>query len=253
MAIKISVTILAKNAQKTLKECLQSVKDFDEVILLDNQSTDKTQEIAKEFANVRIFESEFLGFGALKNLAISYARNDWILSLDSDEVLEDALIDTIKMLKLQKGQYYSFLRKNCYGREWIKGCGWHPDWVKRIFCKQEIKFKNDLVHEGLEIPKECVEVRLKQGGIRHYTTESIEMICAKMNRYTTLSAKKMCSNGKNGGIWRGVVRFVFVFIRDYCFRSGWKYGYKGFIIAWFNASGSMLKYMKTYEMKRNED
>lgn len=247
MKTKISVTILAKNAQKTLRECLESVKDFDEVILLDNQSSDRTQEIAREFRNVKIYESEFIGFGALKNLAISYTKNDWILSLDSDEVVEKELLEEIEKLNFQKGKYYSFLRKNCYGGEWIKGCGWHPDRVKRIFNKQEIVFKENLVHEGLDTQK-AVEVKLR-GSVRHYTMERIDDILSKMNRYTTLSAEELYKKGKKGSFFGGVARFILVFLKDYFFRMGWRYGYKGFVIAWCNASGAMFKYLKLYELE----
>lgn len=250
MQTKISVTILAKNAQATLRQCLEKLQDFDEVILLDNQSTDSTLQIAKEFANVKIYQSEFIGFGALKNLAISYAKNDWILSLDSDEILEAELYEAIQSTHFEKGYYYSFLRKNYYRGQWVKGCGWHPDWVKRIFHKEEVRFKDDLVHEGLLIPKNYLEVRLR-GGIRHLTCESIEEICKKMNRYTSLSAIEAHRRGKKGSIIGALVRFVFVFVRDYVFKMGWRYGYRGFIIAWFNANGSMLKHMKTYELNEN--
>lgn len=250
--LKISVTILAKNAERTLRECLESVREFDEVILLDNQSTDQTQIIAQEFKNVRIYQSDFMGFGALKNLAVSYARNDWIFSLDSDEILEKEALEEIKKLPLDRGHYYSLLRKNHYKQEWIRGCGWHPDWVKRIFCKNEIAFRNDLVHEGLEIPKGFQEVRIKSGGIRHYTHQGIEQMIEKMNRYTTLSAKEKYKQGKRGSAWGAVFRFAFVFIKDYFFRFGWRYGYKGFMIAWCNAGGAMLRHLKLYELN-NED
>lgn len=248
MKTKISVTILAKNAQKTLFECLKSVEQFDEVILLDNQSSDKTVEIAQQFNNVKIYQSEFIGFGALKNLAISYAKNDWILSLDSDEVLEDELIEEISRLFLEEGKYYSFRRKNFYHNQWIKGCGWYPNWVKRIFNKKEIVFKDDLVHEGLEIKKEQ-EIRLK-GCIKHYTMESIEDILSKMNRYTTLSAQELYEKGKKGSVGGAIARFFLVFVKDYFFRMGWRYGYKGFVIAWCNASGAMFKYLKLYELNQ---
>lgn len=89
---KISAVILVKNAQATLQECLRSIQCFDEIILLDNQSNDDTLKIAlsfkESFPNLHIHTSEFIGFGALKNLAISYAKNDWILLIDADEVLE---------------------------------------------------------------------------------------------------------------------------------------------------------------------
>lgn len=248
MKSKISVTILAKNAQKTLFECLKSVEKFDEVILLDNQSSDETIEIAKQFGNVKIYQSEFIGFGPLKNLAISYAKNDWILSLDSDEILENELIEEIAALQLEEGKYYSFVRKNFYRGQWVKGCGWYPDWVKRIFNKREITFKDDLVHEGLDTQK-AQEVKLK-GCIRHYTMECIDDILSKMNRYTTLSAQELKQRGKKGSVGGAIARFILVFIKDYFFRMGWRYGYRGFVISWCNASGAMFKYLKLYELSQ---
>ena len=100
---KISVCILVKNAQDTIKECLESLQSFDEIILLDNQSSDDTLKIANDFKskfdNLRIYHSEFIGFGPLKNLAISYASNDWIFSIDSDEVLEFSALKELENLK----------------------------------------------------------------------------------------------------------------------------------------------------------
>lgn len=244
MLCKISVTILAKNAQKTLFECLKSVESFDEVILIDNQSDDDTLKIAKQFSNVKIYQSEFLGFGALKNLAISYATNDWILSLDSDEVLEKELIEQIAHTDFQSGQYYSFLRKNFYQGEWIKGCGWHPDWVKRIFNKKEICFDHALVHEGLKIPKHFKEQRLS-GAIRHYSFEDIAHLIDKMQRYSSLWASQHIhrSSSPFGAFARG----MWVFLRNYFLKRGVLYGYKGFVISVCNALGAFFKYMKLYE------
>lgn len=244
MLAKISVTILAKNAQKTLFECLKSVEKFDEVILLDNQSSDETIEIAKQFGNVKIYQNEFIGFGALKNLAISYAKNDWILSLDSDEVLEENLIEEIASMQLCEGEYYSFLRKNFYQGEWIKGCGWHPDWVKRIFNKKEICFDDALVHEGLKIPKSFKERRLK-GAIKHYSFEDISHLLDKMQRYSSLWAAQHThrSSSPFGASMRG----LWVFLRNYFFKRGFLYGYKGFVISICNALGAFFKYMKLYE------
>ena len=125
---KISVCIIVKNAQKTLAECFESVKDFDEIVLLDNGSTDRTLQIAREFnesyKNLRIEQSAFIGFGALKNLCVSFAKNEWILSLDSDEVLESSALSEINALNLEQNQIYALPRKNLYNGEWIKACGW---------------------------------------------------------------------------------------------------------------------------------
>lgn len=247
MLSKISVTILAKNAQKTLFECLKSVEQFDEVILLDNQSSDDTLKIAREFSNVKIYQSEFIGFGALKNLAISYARNDWILSLDSDEVLESELLNQIASMQFKEGEYYSFLRKNYYRGEWIKGCGWHPDWVKRIFDKRVIRFDDALVHEGLKIPKDYKEVRLK-GCIKHYSFENVAHLVDKMQRYSTLWAEQ--NTHRTTSILDINLRTFWTFIRNYLFKRGFLYGYRGFVISVCNALGVFFKYMKLYENAR---
>ena len=83
----ISVAIIVKDGEKYIEECLQSLASFDDVLLLDTGSTDRTMEIARRFQNVRIEEHAFIGFGPSKNLAAQLAKHDWILSVDSDEVV----------------------------------------------------------------------------------------------------------------------------------------------------------------------
>lgn len=152
---KISVVIIVKNAQNTILKCLDSIKDFGEIILLDNKSTDDTLKIAKKFqenhTNLKIYKSEFIGFGPLKNLAISYASNDWIFNIDSDEILEKEALEELKTIKINQNNILSFPRKNLYNDTWIKACGWWPDRVFRIFNKNHTLFNENLVHESLVI------------------------------------------------------------------------------------------------------
>ena len=241
---KISVVILVKNAERTIKECLEALRDFNEIILLDNLSDDQTLEIAKKFANVRIYQSDFIGFGALKNLAISYAKNNWILSIDSDEILEKELLDEIKTIKLQEKTFYSFSRKNYYNNRWIKGCGWYPDYVKRLFNKTEISFDDALVHEGLRIPRGFCENRLK-GSIRHYSFENITQLLGKMQHYSSLWAQQ--NSHRNSSPFIATLKGFWTFIRNYLFKRGFLYGYQGFVISICNALGAFFKYMKLYE------
>ena len=178
MKNKISVCILVKNAQNTIKECLESLKSFDEIILLDNQSSDDTLKIANEFKakfnNLKIYSSEFIGFGPLKNLAISYASNDWIFSIDSDEVLESQALNEIANLDLNPQNIYALPRKNLYKGEWIKACGWYPDFVLRLFNKTQTKFNSNFVHESLEA-KNLNIIKLKNG-LRHYAYDDISTL-----------------------------------------------------------------------------
>lgn len=248
LSTKISVCILVKNAQDTIKECLESLQGFDEIILLDNQSSDDTLKIANEFknkfGNLRIYSSEFIGFGPLKNLAISYASNDWIFSIDSDEVLELSALKELENLELNPNNIYAMPRKNLYKGEWIKACGWHPDFVLRLFNKTKTKFNSNFVHESLEVSNLNV-VKLKNG-LRHYAYDNISVLIDKMQKYSTLWARQ--NRCKSSTIASAVLHGGWKFIRDYFFKSGFMYGYKGFVISFCNALGAFFKYAKLYEL-----
>lgn len=248
LSTKISVCILVKNAQDTIKECLESLQGFDEIILLDNQSSDDTLKIANEFknkfGNLKIYSSEFIGFGPLKNLAISYASNDWIFSIDSDEVLELSALKELESLELNSNNIYAMPRKNLYKGEWIKACGWHPDFVLRLFNKTKTKFNSNFVHESLEVGNLNV-VKLKNG-LRHYAYDNISVLIDKMQKYSTLWAKQ--NRYKSSTMASTVLHGGWKFIRDYFFKSGFMYGYKGFVISFCNALGAFFKYAKLYEL-----
>lgn len=247
---KISVCILVKNAQKTLLQCLNSVKNFNEIILLDNKSSDETIKIAKEFnqnyGRLSIYESEFIGFGALKNLAIAYAKNEWILSIDSDEVLEKQAFDELNALNLEQNTLIAFGRKNLYKNEWIKACGWYPDFVWRVFNKKFTHFNDNFVHESLILPKETQKLYI-QNALKHYAYEDINGLLDKLQRYSTLYAQRNLD--KNSSMMKAIVRSLWSFLRNYLFKKGFLYGYKGFMISVCNALGVFFKYAKLYELK----
>ena len=262
MKHKISVCIIVKNAQETLKECLESVRDFDEIILLDNGSVDKTLQIAREFnetyKNLRVEQSTFIGFGALKNLCVSYAKNEWILSLDSDEVLESHALREINALHLEPNHIYALPRKNLYNGEWIKACGWYPDFVWRIFNKNFTRFNDNRVHESVMIPPNAKKIRLK-GAIRHYACSGIPQLLDKLQRYTSLYAEQNAQIEdfhtaqkitQKATLSRAISHSLWGFVKNYFFKKGVFYGYKGFVLSVCNALGSFFKYAKLYEAIR---
>ena len=246
----ISACILVKNAQATIKECLESLREFDEIILLDNGSTDATLEIANDFnatyKNLRVEHSEFIGFGALKNLCISYARNDWILSLDSDEVLESSALSEIRALNLEPHCIYALSRKNLYNGEWIKACGWSPDFVWRLFNKNFTRFNENIVHESVILTPNAHKIHL-QGAIKHYACNGIPQLLDKLQRYTTLYAKQHASGTRRTSMTKATTHFLWGFIKNYFLRKGILYGYKGFVLSLCNALGSFFKHAKLYE------
>ncbi|EJV3382354.1 glycosyltransferase [Campylobacter jejuni] len=250
---QISAIIIVKNAKQTLLECLNSLKDFDEIILLNNESSDNTLNIAnefkKDFANLHIYHSAFIGFGALKNLALSYAKNDWILSIDADEVLENECIKELKNLELQEDNIIALSRKNLYKGEWIKACGWWPDYVLRIFNKNFTRFNDNLVHESLVLSSNVKKIHLKNG-LRHYAFRDISHLIDKMQYYSSLWAKQNIH--KKSGVLKANLRAFWTFFRNYFLKNGFLYGYKGFIISVCNALGTFFKYMKLYELQKQK-
>lgn len=252
----MSVCILVKNAENTIKECLESLKEFGEIILLNNNSTDTTLEIAYKFnqtyKRLRVEQSEFIGFGALKNLVVNYAKYEWILSIDSDEVLENETLNEIKTLDLNECCVVALARKNLYNGEWIKACGWYPDYVWRIFNKNFTAFNDHFVHESVKIPPNAEKIYLKSG-VKHYAFKDIESIITKMNRYTSFSADEKFKKGKKTSFFGAIARFHLTFFRDYFLRKGFLYGYKGFIIALLNAEGAFYRYAKLYELHKDKN
>ncbi|HEE9578920.1 TPA: glycosyltransferase [Campylobacter coli] len=250
---KISVIIIVKNAQNTLCECLNSLKEFGEIILLNNESTDDTLKIAKEFqkefAHLYIYESKFIGFGALKNLALSHAKNEWILNIDADEILENEAKEELKKLEFREQNILALPRKNLYKGEWIKACGWWPDHVLRVFNKKHTKFNENLVHESLILHTNTQKVYLKNG-LKHFAFESIDDLLDKLQKYSKLWALQNLH--KESGICKALVRGFWTFFRNYVLKKGIFYGYKGFTISVCNGLGAFFKYMKLYELKKQK-
>ena len=142
--IKISVTILTKDSSRHLQSVLESVREFDDVVILDGGSKDDTVDIVNRFTNTNLFHEEFIGFGALKNKAIELAKHDWVFSLDSDEIVSEDLIQEIRNIdRTQDNRAFEIDRKNYFCDRLIKHGGWSPDWLIRIFNRKTARFSND--------------------------------------------------------------------------------------------------------------
>lgn len=241
---KISVTILAKNGQKYLKEVLESVKNFDEVLLYDTGSTDQTIPIARQFSNVCIVEAPFEGFGPTHNKASAAAKNDWILSLDSDEVATPEMVQEISLLNLQPRTVYSFPRNNYFNGKFIKWCGWYPDRQIRLYNKSDTCFSNAQVHEAV-IADNQKHVELASPMV-HYSYGGISDFLSKMQVYSELFAKQNAGK-KNSSMFQAIVHGFFAFFKSYVIKRGFLGGAEGFIISAYNGHTAFYKYLKLKE------
>jgi glycosyltransferase involved in cell wall biosynthesis len=241
----ISVTILTKNNERTLGATLASVSSFPEVILFDTGSTDATLSIAARFPNVKIFNEPFNGFGKTHNRATALARYDWILSLDSDEVLSEALIAEIHTLSLNPASVYSVQRHNYFNGKQIKWCGgWHPDRVVRLYNRMRTGFSDVEVHEKILL-NGLTEICLKHPLV-HTPYLKIDDFLCKMQLYSTLFADQNTLK-KHSSVTKALLRAWCAFLKSYLFKRGFLGGKEGLIISLYNSHTTFYKYLKLCE------
>ncbi len=239
----ISVTILTKNCGHYLAKTLESTRSFSEVIILDTGSTDDTLKVAKSFSNTVIHHSPFVGFGPSHNVATSFAKNDWILSIDSDEILSPLLIEELHSLALTQKAVYSIQRHNYFNGKHIKWCGgWHPDWVVRLYNRKQTRFTDAMVHEKI-IDKGLNVLALKNPMI-HVPYREMSDFLHKMQAYTTLFAQQ--KKGKSS-LLKAILHSKFAFFKSYVLKRGFLGGKEGYIISSYNAHTAFYKYLKLSE------
>ncbi len=136
----ISVVMIVRDGAATLEKALKSLSRFDDVVVYDNGSTDGSQEIAKRFANVRLIDGYFDGFGPTKNRAATLAKHDWVLILDSDEALEPELVDALFSSHLDESTVYLLNFKAFYRDQQVKYCGWNNQKIRRLYNRRVTGF-----------------------------------------------------------------------------------------------------------------
>ncbi len=246
--MKITVTLLAKNSERFLKEVLEPLSSFDEVILYDNGSTDKTLEIAKSFPFVTVHQGPFMGFGETHNHVSGLARNDWIFSLDTDEIVTPELIEEIKSITLDPKTVYAIPRHNEYRRKWIKGCGWYPDNPKRLYNRKETKFSSHKVHES--IISDGMKVQTLKNFYHHLSYNSVSEFIAKMQHYSDLFAQDRAGKVASSP-FKAMSHALYTFFKCYILKRGFLDGSEGYLISSYNAHTAFYKYYKLYEANQD--
>ena len=245
----ITIAILTRNNERTLAKTLESTKRFSEVILLDTGSKDSTLEIAKKYPNVKIFSSDFDNFGKLRNEAANYASNDWILALDSDEVISNELFEEMQKLHLENNVCYEIPFLNFYNNKQIKCCGWYPESHVRFYNKTHTSFDNSFVHEKV-ITKNYKIQKLKSY-IYHTSYHCTDDFLRKMQLYSSLFAEQN-KGKKKSSFAKALSHCIMAFIKSYILKRGFLGGKEGLIISIYQANTSFYKYLKLYEANQQE-
>jgi glycosyltransferase involved in cell wall biosynthesis len=239
----LSAIIITKNEAHNIGECLDTLAFCDECIVVDGQSDDGTPDIARA-KGARVSEAAWQGFGAQKNLALSGATGDWVLSVDADERVTPALAQAIATAIAQDGvDAYEMRRRSSFlGRE-MRHSGWSPDYVLRLFRRDRARFSDDLVHERVI----CAGRVGRLGeALLHYPVLRLEDAVGRMDRYSTAGAQMFLAAGRRVWFTSGITHGLWSFLRAYVWRLGFLDGREGFLLAVANAEGTYYRYMKAW-------
>lgn len=241
----LSTIIITKNEEKQIKACIESVLWSNEIIVLDSGSTDHTVKICREFApKVKLFETDWPGFGKQKNRALGVATSDWVLSIDADEVVTPELAQEILQVLNHNDSVaaYQIPRLNYLQKIPLRHC-FKKDLVLRLFRRGQGSFSNEEVHEKVLI-SDGGKIKSLKNRIDHFSFASLEAVIAKMNNYSSLGARKLYAQSNNNHITNPLVRAGWIFIKIYFLNLGFLDGWPGFIIAFSNFEGVFYKYAK---------
>ena len=237
----LSAIIITKNEAHDIRDCLESVKFADEIIVLDSGSTDNTVEICQEYTD-KVFGTDWPGFGIQKNRALQKATGDWVISLDADERLTPALQQEIKKA-VQQNEFaaYNMPRQSLYCGKLIKHGAWHSKRHIRLFKRDAGRFDDAPVHENLIINGKIGKLA---NPMIHYTYKNLDEAIEKMNQYSSLSAQQRFEQGKTSGLGKAIFHGLWAFLRSYFFQLGFLDGKYGFMLAVSNAEYSYYRYAK---------
>ncbi len=262
---KISVVISAYNEEKNIEECLKSVADFaDEIIVVDNGSSDKTSEISKEFTkNVYEQKNDPEKIDLQKNFGFSKATGDWILSLDADERVPAELAKEIesRIMPWPQGPRpggnhesgidgYWIPRKNIIFGKWIKSDMWWPDFQLRLFKNGKGKFGQNSVHTALTVDGQTEKL---ENFLLHQNYTSVFQYIEKLNNYTGIEAENLAKDGYKF-VWIDAIRFpVDDFVKTFFFQKGYTDGLHGLVLSMLQAFYMEVVFAKLWEKRKFEE
>ena len=244
--MKISATLITCDEERNIARAIESLRCCDEIVVVDSGSLDRTVELASKLG-ARVIENPWKGYAEQKNFAAEQAKYDWILSLDADEALSEALEAEIWRLKKSTPgcDAYTVPRMAQYLGRWILHSGWYPDRKVRLYDRRRARWVGKFVHESVEVNGRLGEL---QSNLLHFTCSSLSEHMRTLDRYTTLAAEELVSQGRTIRWTDLVLNPLWTFARTYFLQAGFLDGIEGLTIAYMGAFYNFLKFSKARNM-----
>jgi glycosyltransferase involved in cell wall biosynthesis len=245
----ISAVLTSFNEERKIAKALKSVKWCDEIILVDGKSTDSTVKIAKPLITKLLVVPNDPSSKSMRNLGINSAKSEWILLLDSDEIIPKELSLEIKK-RIKTNQYtgFSIPRKQYFLGKWIRHCGWYPDYQMRLFKKGSGLYKLDRLHEQISIKGNSTFVKIP---FEHYSYYDWAEFRYKLNRYIRFEASRLAKRDKPPSAHmylfiRPPAHFLSILFRLNGFLDGWR----GFVLAFYAGYYELMIYFSYLKIKK---
>jgi len=248
--LKFSAVVITKNAEAKIRNCLESIRWADEVVVIDGFSTDSTVGICKEYG-VKVVQRKFEGFDKERNVGVEHASGDWILQLDADEVVSESMRQAVEKVLEGSGRYnaYKFRRQNFFLGRAMKHGGWYH-YSAHFFRKGKAHYEGS-IHETLIVDG---EMGILEAAVEHYPFDSISEFIERQNRYTNLQSQRILDDlgVKDERFIRKSIlkRMRKVFWKVYVKKKGFLEGLHGLVFTILFMWVEFIKWAKYWELVR---
>lgn len=243
---KVSVYVIAFNEQEKIADAIRSVAWADEIVLADSHSKDDTARIAQSLG-ARVVQVDFKGFGPLRNEAVAACSHPWIFSLDADErCTPEAAAEIREVIEADRHDLFFMPRRNHFFGKEIRHSGWTPNYRQpQLFRKGSMVYDESPVHESYE-SRSARPIGHLTRAIWQLPFANLDEVVAKMNRYSSLGARKPRQSGSTMG--KALAHGTWAFLRHYVFKAGVLDGWAGFVIAFSYFEVTFYRYAKAFEL-----
>jgi glycosyltransferase involved in cell wall biosynthesis len=243
MVEALTVTIIAVNEADRIGSAIRSASFADEILVVDSGSTDDTVAIARSLG-ARVIETDWPGYRVQKNRAAAWAQHDWVLGLDADEVVGEALAESIQtVLNSPSAVGFEVERLGHWMGAPIEYGTWRPDRSIRLFDRRHGEWAGGSVHERVRVTG---AVGRLEGDLLHYPYRDLNEQLWTMQRYALLFVQDAQAEGRSAWVTDVVFRPVFHLFKALILKGGVRDGVRGLCLAGLGAASVMLKWGMLY-------
>jgi len=248
---RISASIICRDEERVIEDCLRSVSWCDEIVVVDSGSTDRTVELARRYTP-RVIYNPWPGYVAQKNFALEQTTGDWILCLDADERCTPALREAIEKALPEAGPIAGFevRRPAWYLGRWIRHGGWYPDWKLRLVRKGRARWGGTDPHDRLIADG---PVRRLKADLVHYNYRDFAHQIRTINHFSDVVVAEWRKQGRRPSLWKTLLQPPVKFLECYVWKRGFLDGFPGLVIAASSAYYVFAKHVKLWERCRTGD